>query len=133
MTTRKWKRRRIARALLSCLVLAAACLSVAAQKKPAAQESYALIGGTVFRDTGFSLPGAKVILALESQPTKKLQEQISSPTGQFAFRVKPGPNRYTVSATLKGFQSASKTVEITGQEQVLATLMLVPESNKKGR
>jgi hypothetical protein len=106
---------------------------VLAQQKPGPQEPYGLVGGTVFRDPGFTQQGAKVVLTLESQPWKKLQEQVSSPTGEFAFRVKAEPNRYTVTATLKGFEPASKTVEITGQEQVRATLMLIPESNRKER
>ena len=84
----------------------------------------------MFRDPGFALPGAKVVLALEANPDKKLQEQVSSPTGEFAFRVKPGANRYVVTAALKGFETARKTVEIVGQEQVRATLVLVPESNR---
>lgn len=103
------------------------------QHKPRTGEPYALIGGTVFRDPGFALPGAKVVLALESQPEKKLEEQISSPTGEFAFRVKPGANRYIVTAALKGFHPARKVVEIAGQEQVRATLLLVPVSHQKGR
>ena len=98
-----------------------------------AQTPYALVAGTVFRDPGFMQAGAKVVLALESQPNKKLQEQTSSPQGEFAFRVKPVANRYIVTATLKGFEVARKTVEITGQEEIRATLMLVPESNVKGR
>ena len=126
------KRRAFASALVVCL--AAAALPAFAQQKPGAKEPYALVGGTVFRDPGFSLPGAKVVLSLESRPDKALQEQISSPTGEFAFRVKPGANRYVVTATLKGFETGRKTVEIVGQEQVRATLVLVPESNnKKGR
>jgi hypothetical protein len=106
---------------------------VSAQKKPGDQEPYALVAGTVFREPGFAQSGARVVLTLEGQPKKKLQQQISSPTGEFAFRVKPGANRYTVTATLKGFVTASKTVEIYEQEQVHATLMLVPESNNKER
>jgi len=122
------KRRIFTSAFLFCLV---AALPVAAQQKPGAKEPYALVGGTVFRDPGFALPGAKVVLALEANPDKKQQEQVSSPTGEFAFRVKPGANRYVVTATLKGFETASKTVEIVEQEQVRATLVLVPESNSK--
>ena len=130
----KTRRKRTNRVLLVSLVAAAwwcaAGLPATAQKQA---EPYALVGGTVFRDPGFTQPGAKVVLALESKPDKKLQEQVSSPTGEFAFRVKPEANRYIVTATLKGFETARKTVEITAQEQVRATLVLVPESKGKGR
>jgi hypothetical protein len=93
----------------------------------------AVIAGTVFRDPGFAQPGASVILALKSAPAKKLQHQISSPRGEFAFRIPAGPNRYLVTATLKGFQAAREEIEIQGEEQINATLLLVPESKQKGR
>ena len=92
-----------------------------------------MIAGTVFRDPGFAQPGASVILALKSAPSKKLQSQISSPRGEFTFHVPAGPNSYLVTATLKGFQTARQEIEIQGQEQINATLLLVPESKQKGR
>jgi len=95
-------------------------------------EPYAVIAGTVFRDPGFAQPGASVVLVLKSAPTKKLQRQISSPRGEFTFRVPASPNRYVITATLKGFQTAREEIEIQDQEQINATLLLVPES-KKGR
>jgi len=97
------------------------------------QAPTAVIAGTVFRDPGFAQPGASVVLALKSAPTKKMQQQISSPRGEFAFRIAAGPNTYLVTATLKGFQAAREEIEIQGQEQINATLLLVPESKKKGR
>jgi hypothetical protein len=126
------------RAILCCLLLAAAVSlalpgPLAAQKKPGPQEPYALVSGSVFRDPGFTQSGAKVVLALESAPNKALQEQVSSPTGEFAFRVTPGANRYVLTATLKGYETATKTVEIFDQEQIRATLMLFQESKNKGR
>jgi hypothetical protein len=87
----------------------------------------------VFRDPGFAQPGASVVLALKSAPAKKLQQQISSPRGEFTFRIPAGPQTYLVTATLKGFQIAREEIEIQGQEQINATLLLVPESKKKGR
>jgi hypothetical protein len=93
-------------------------------------EPYAIVAGTVFRDPGFAQPGASVVLALKSAPGKKLQEQTSSPRGEFAFRVAPLPQTYLVTATLKGFQTAQQEIEIQGQEQINATLLLVPESKK---
>ena len=93
----------------------------------------AVIAGTVFRDPGFAQPGASVVLALKSAPAKKLQHQISSPRGEFTFRVPAGPNSYVVTATLKGFQTARQEIEIQGEEQINATLLLVPESKQKGR
>ena len=101
------------------------------QKARKEAEPYAMIAGTVFRDPGFAQPGAAVVLVLKSAPNKKLQEQISSPRGEFVFRVPEGPNTYLVTATLKGFQTAREEIEIQGQEQMNATLLLVPESKKE--
>jgi hypothetical protein len=105
---------------------------IVAQTKPKPGPD-AVIAGTVFRDPGFAQPGASVVLALKSAPAKKLQHQISSPRGEFSFGIPAGPNRYGVTATLKGFQAAREEVEIQGEEQINATLLLVPESKQKGR
>jgi len=105
-----------------------------AQRQPVRPgEPYAIVAGTVFRDPGFAQPGASVVLALKSAPEKKLQQQISSPRGEFSFRVPAGPNTYLVTASLKGFQTVRQEIEIQGQEQMNATLLLLPESNKRGR
>lgn len=113
------------------LLLSAAGLPAQGTKKDA--EPHAIVAGTVFRDPGFAQPGASVVLTLKSSPAKKLQVQISSPRGEFAFRVPAVPNTYLVTATLKGFTPARDEIEIQGGEQVNATLLLVPESKEKKR
>jgi hypothetical protein len=120
------------------LLLPALCIAqlVFAQNVAQGQhksEPYGVIAGTVFRDPGFAQPGASVVLTLKSAPSKKLQHQISSPRGEFTFRVPATPNSYVVTATLRGFQTAREEIEIQGQEQINATLLLVPESKQKGR
>jgi hypothetical protein len=117
--------------LVPALLLAHSLLAQGTRQKGA--EPYAIVAGTVFRDPGFAQVGASVVLALKSSPAKKLQHQISSPRGEFSFRVPPGPNAYLVTATLKGFKTAREEVEIQGQEQINATLLLIPESKSKGR
>jgi len=108
--------------LLACLILTS--LSQA-QKKP---EPYALVRGSVFLESGRTLPGATVVLSPKENPKKKLQEQTSSPQGEFAFRVPPGPSLYILTASMKGFEPASKEVEVVAQEQINKTLILVPAS-----
>src|SRR5579863_1526698 len=78
--------------LLPALCLAQISLAQAKQKGG----PDAVIAGTVFRDPGFAQPGASVVLALKSAPAKKLRHQISSPRGEFTFRIPAGPNRYLV-------------------------------------
>ena len=117
------------------LLIPALCLTQllldAQGKRKAGPE--AVIAGTVFRDPGFAQPGASVTLALKSAPAKKLQHQISSPRGEFTFRVPAGANSYLVTATLKGFQTARQDIDIQGEEQINATLLLIPESKQRGR
>ncbi|MEO5926054.1 MAG: carboxypeptidase-like regulatory domain-containing protein [Bryobacteraceae bacterium] len=86
--------------------------------------------GSVFLESGFTLPGAKVVLSAKEKPSKKLQEQVSSPQGEFAFRVPPGPSYYIVTASMKGFDPLSKEVEVVGQEQINRTFTLIPASKK---
>jgi hypothetical protein len=90
---------------------------------------HAVIAGTVFRDPGFAQAGAAVTLSLKDDPKgKKLQEAMSDSRGEFAFRVPPGQATYVVHASLKGFRPTQQDIEITGEEQVNATLLLVPDS-----
>ena len=119
------KSRIAASSAILCLLFASVAF---AENKKRTPDAYAIVGGTVFLDNGTAQPGAKVVLASRNQPGKKLQEQTSSPRGEFAFRVPPGPAAYVISASFKGFEVASKEVEIEAQEQVHKTLLLVPSS-----
>ncbi len=123
MTTGMRTKRSSFAVLFACFALA----TVEAQKKP---EPYAVVRGSVFQESGRTQPGAKVVLAAKAKPEKKLQEQISSPQGEFAFRVPPGSGEYILTASMKGFETVSKEVEITGQEQINKTLSLVRASKK---
>jgi hypothetical protein len=60
-----------------------------------------------------------------------LLEQTSSPHGEFSFRVPPGPGDYVVTATLKGYEPATREVEIVAQEQVQKNLLLSPVSKSR--
>jgi hypothetical protein len=115
--------------ILAAVLLGSVSGNLAAQGNKQKGET-AVIAGTVFRDPGFAQGGAVVVLALKSNPTKKLQEQTTASRGEFSFRIAAGPQTYVVSATLKGFQTAREEIEIQGLEQINATLLLVPESKK---
>jgi hypothetical protein len=121
MTTKK----RTTKSSLVLFLVCAGLLSGQTQKK---QEPYALVRGSVFLESGRSQPGAKVVLAAKDKPERKLQEQVSSLQGEFAFRVPPGPGAYVVTVSMKGFATVSKEVEIAGQEQINKTFSLVPAS-----
>jgi hypothetical protein len=116
--------------LMTTALLGCALLLGAADRNDA---PHAVVGGTVFRENGFSLPGATVTLAVKDTPgapktkMKKLQG-VSDGRGEFAFRVPPGAATYVVRASLKGFQAVEKEAPVSGEERVEVTLVLPAES-----
>jgi len=113
------------------LVLSAAWVpgGLAKDRKPAA---YAIVAGTVFRDSGFSLAGAEVELALAAGPDspvkfKKLKH-ISDARGEFAFRVPVEPAKYTVSVKAPGFRAEEKQVSAGGEQRFDVFFRLAPAS-----
>lgn len=122
-------RRLIIPALLFTAAVAAVAAAAAGDKQ---STSFAIVGGTVFQGSGFSLPGAEVMLmpgeVMEKRKVRKLTV-ISSPRGEFTFRVPPVAAKYKVSVTCKGFVSSEKIIETHGgEERVEATFTLSPQS-----
>jgi hypothetical protein len=95
--------------------------------------AHAVVAGTVFRENGFSLPGAAVTLAVKdaggvpAKKSKKLQA-VSDARGEFAFRVPPGAATYVLRASMKGFQPVEKEAAVAGEERVEVTFVLPSES-----
>jgi len=130
MTRKKRKMRRIG----SSLVLLAVLLvpAICADKKNAAAP-YALVAGSVFREPGFALAGADVVVVPEPEqgqaPVKiKKLEARSDGRGEFAFRVPPVAMRYSIRVTAKGYQPEEKSVSVEGEQRAEATFMLHAES-----
>ena len=107
------------------VLLVCGLLSSAAGKKP---EPYAVVAGTVFREDGFSLPGASVTLLPKDVPKGKKLEAVSDARGEFAFRVPAGAATYLVKAARKGFKPAEKEASVSGEGRVDVTLLLSAES-----
>lgn len=115
----------------SFLLVFAVALSFAAgaDKKHKGAEPYAVVGGTVFRESGYSLPGADVVLSPDPQPGQspvkmRSLKALSDGRGEFAFRVPVSPMRYTVKAQMKGFEHREKSVDIEGEQRIDVTLTL---------
>ncbi len=116
-------------ALAAVCVLLSVTLGFAGDKKPKpGQEPFALIAGSVFREPGYALPEAKVVLILKDAPKGKKLETVTSPRGEFTFRVPPTAATYIVKASLKGFHSEEKEAVVIGEDRVDVTFVLVPES-----
>jgi hypothetical protein len=128
-TTARPLLRPTALACVGAILAVAAAATASGQATSTKKTAYAVIAGTVFRDPGFSQPGAAVWLTRKDDPKqKKLHEAVSDARGEFAFRVPPAQAAYELHATLKGYRPVREDIEIGGEEQVNATLLLVPES-----
>lgn len=110
-----------------CVLLCAA-FGFAADKKKPGQEPFALIAGSVFREPGYALPEAKVVLTLKDSPKGKKLEMLTSPRGEFTFRVPPVSATYILKVSCRGFRPEEKEAVVTGEDRVDVTFVLVPES-----
>lgn len=109
------------------LLAAGSGLALAAGKKKSKAVPQALLFGNVFQENGFSVRGARVVIANADRP-KDRQEITTDVQGEFAARVPAGKARYTVGVSAEGFAPAQKTVEIFGDERVDLTFRLTPLS-----
>jgi hypothetical protein len=140
MRTKKRKKRIGTSLIGTCLIgtsvvlLAAALLPVvAAAKKKPALDTYAVISGSVFQESGYALPDAAVTLVAEPasggagvKPQK--MEAVSDDRGEFIFRVPAGPMNYAIVVAAKGYRSSRKSITVEGQERVEVTFQLDRES-----
>jgi hypothetical protein len=123
-------RRGLFRAAL--FVFCASTIAAAGGKDKKPPASYAVVAGTVFRDSGFSLPGAEVELAAGGQsqeaPKFKKMKTVSDARGEFAFRVPPVPRDYRVTVKAAGYQVQEKPVSVPGEARVDVFFRLAPAS-----
>jgi hypothetical protein len=111
--------------------LLAASLAAGAES-PRRVEPYALIAGTVFRDSGFTLAGAEVTVTAEpgrgeARAVKfRKTKAVTDGRGEFAIRVPVTPMRYRVVVRARGFQPQQKTVQIEGDQRVDVFFQLEP-------
>jgi len=94
-------------------------------------ELYAVVGGAVFDHRGFLVPGARVLIERipvqdESVPAQK-QDSLTNASGEFAFRLPGTPARYRLTASAKGHQPGSITVDVGGSERRHVSIQLEPE------
>lgn len=106
--------------LLAVLALMLACLAggIAAEKPKA----YAVVAGTVFREPGFVLPNAEVVLRMAAPPPgvkhpKPLATR-SDGRGEYAFRVPAGKAEYAISVKADGFIGEEKPAKVESEERV---------------
>jgi hypothetical protein len=99
-----------------CLLFAPA--SGAGNRLEGPADEPALVAGTVFRDPGFALPRAEVVLTVKVPPAgvkpPKAQKLLSDGRGEFAFRVPPVKAEYLVTARAAGMVAEEKAAVLSG-------------------
>lgn len=109
----------------------------AAAKRKKGPQSYAVIGGTVFQESGRSLPGARVtVMPLAEDGSRKVTRPAAATSdsrGEFAVRVPAGSMRYNVRVEARGFQSAEKQVQVEWDQRVDLVFRLRPLGEEKQR
>ena len=90
--------------------------------------SIAFLRGSVFTESGRSVPGVRVELAkiVDENSIKKLDARVTGETGEFVFRLPPEVAKYRVTAKADGAQLVSKDVEIDGAAVFRVALTLKP-------
>ncbi len=106
----------------SLLLLAALPVCARGKKK---RQPEAVIFGTVFQQSGLSLPGAKIVVYNEAAPKKKYRAATNY-RGEYRVRVPAGEATYVVAASARKFEKGRRTVKIYGMEQATANLILKP-------
>jgi len=75
--------------------------------------SSALIRGAVFNDRGFSVPGASVEIERVNPKDSKLRKQYTTnEAGEFAFRLPDAGGQFRLTATARGYETSTQTVEL---------------------
>jgi hypothetical protein len=122
--------RPLAAALLLLWLFAAPSAGVARDRN--LETSYAVVAGTVFRESGLSLPGAEVELSADSQAQKSHKQKkaklITDARGEFAFRVPSVAGNYKLTVRAAGYQVQEKPVSVAGDERVDVFFRLEPAS-----
>lgn len=90
--------------------------------------SIAFLRGSVFTESGRSVPGVRIELAriLSENSLQKIDARVTGETGEFVFRLSPETAKYRVTAKAEGAQLVSKDVEIDSAAVFRVALTLKP-------
>lgn len=90
--------------------------------------SIAFLRGSVFTESGRSIPGVRVELAkiIDETSIQKLDSRVTGETGEFVFRLPPDTAKYRVTVKADGAQLASKDVEVDSAAVYRVALTLKP-------
>ena len=118
--------------LCGLLILVSRANVVAKEKE---SEPFALLVGSCFQGEGFSLPGAKILVEIQSEEGKlskvKKWQTVSDNRGEFALRLPAGRHSFLIKASLEGFTPLENTVSFVQDERQNVILKFELDSKKK--
>jgi hypothetical protein len=90
--------------------------------------SIAFLRGSVFTESGKSVPGVRVELVkvIDENSVQKIDARVTGETGEFVFRLSPETAKYRVTVKADGAQLASKDVEVDSAAVYRVALTLKP-------
>jgi Carboxypeptidase regulatory-like domain len=90
--------------------------------------SIAFLRGSVFTESGRSVPGVRVDLVkvIDENSVQKIDARVTGETGEFVFRLSPEKAKYRVTVKADGAQLASKDIEVDGAAIYRVALTLKP-------
>ena len=90
--------------------------------------SIAFVRGSVFTESGRSVPGVRVELAkiIDENSIQKIDSRVTGETGEFVFRLPPDTAKYRVTAKADGAQTVSKDVDVDSAAVFRVALTLKP-------
>lgn len=95
-------------------------------------DAYAVVAGTVFRETGHAFAGVEVVLTPAEVTKKNRKQQLrANGRGEFAFRVPAVAMEYQLQVNAPGYRPESKRVKIGGDERVDENFILEPVRKEK--
>jgi len=90
--------------------------------------SIAFIRGSVFTESGRSVPGVRVEIyrVIDEQSTERLDARVTGETGEFVFRLPPDAGKYRLTLKAGNAQPESKDVVIDGPAVYRTALTFKP-------
>jgi hypothetical protein len=90
--------------------------------------SIAFLRGSVFTESGRSVPGVRVELVkvINEKSVQKIDARMTGETGEFVFRLSPEKAKYRVTLKTEGAQPVSKDVEVDSAAVYRVSLTLTP-------
>jgi hypothetical protein len=90
--------------------------------------SIAFLRGSVFAESGRSVPGVRVDLVkvIDENSVQKIDARVTGETGEFVFRLPPEKAKYRVTVKADGAQLASKDIEVDSAAVYRVALTLKP-------